>query len=255
MKKKYFIIMVFVFISFFLILLLSKVVNNDNITIIPEEKPCPEKAYFNLQNHLHNIDKSKFKQTFPYDIYIDSANYCDINSILYDLKLMNLINPDAKANRRILAKALTEKLEEKNKNLFNNYNPDGLIMILQWVNKLNHYKDIDTANIKLYRIIHRYWYNYVSNKLSQYNDDNSNLKYGFKFKYLLSTCQSNNYPPDIRFSNTAKVIDNVINNKWAYLFKRFWDGTNFVFKFLLSIISVLTLYGYYCIFIVNFKKK
>ena len=188
-------------------------------------------------------------------MYLDSADYCDIASIHADLKVMNAIIPNTKENQKILVKALTNNLEEKISLKFNKYNPDSLIMLLQWVNKFHHYKDIDTANKKFYRMVHRHWYNFVSNKLGQYHDKDPDIKYDYKFKYLVSICQSQNYPPDIKNSNTAKIIENMVNNKWAYLFKRFWDGTGAIFKLVILSLILFTSYSYYCVYILNFKKN
>lgn len=233
--------------------ILFAIVNVNNSSDIPKEKQCPQNAYFNLCNHLVGLNKSNLKEAFPYKMYIDSADYCEIKSIQKHLQILNFINPDAKENQKILVKALTNNLEEKLSSKFKTYNPDTMIMLLQWVNKFQYYKDIDTTNLKFYRMVHRHWYNYVSNKLGQYHDSSPNLKYDYKFKYLVSACQSQNYPPDIRNSSTTKIIDNVVNSKWAYLFKRFWDGTGLLFKLMLSTIILFTFYSYYCVY--KFKIK
>ena len=237
------------------IFLLYKIVKVKYSSIIPEEGVCPQRAYFNLYNHISNLNKPNLKKEFPYGVYLDSADHCNISSIQADLKTLNTLNPVPKENQIILAKALTGTLEEKTSLKFNTYNPDSLIMLLQWVNKFNHYKDIDTANKKFYRMVHRHWYNFVSNKLGQYHDIDPDIKYDYKFKYLVSTCQSQNYPPDIKNSNTTKIIDNVINNKWAYLFKRFWDGTGVLFKLIFLGLILFTSYSYYCVYKLKFKRN
>lgn len=232
-----------------------KIISIDNSSVIPEEKPCDSKPYFNLKIHVDSLDADNLKADFPYQIYLDSADYCDINAIHRHLQILNTVNPDAKENQRILVKALTEKLEEKIGPRFNTYHPDSIILMLNWVNKFHYYKDIDTNNLKLYRMVHRHWYNYFANKLGQYNESNSNLNYEFKFKYLVALCQSKNYPPDIRNSTFTKIIDNAVNNKWAYLFKRFWDGTGILFKLLLSAAILFTFYSYYCVYKLHFNKR
>jgi hypothetical protein len=241
------VVLILGFISF-------KIISIDNSSVIPEEKQCVQKPYFNLKNHIDSLNTGNLKADFPYEIYLDSANYCDIASIHKHLEILNTLNRDAKENKKILVKALTEKLEEKIGSRFNTYQPDSIILMLNWVNKFQYYKDIDTNNLKLYRMVHRHWYNYFANKLSQYNDSDANLKYEFKFKYLLAMCQSKNYPPDIRNSSITKIIDNVVNNKWAYLFKRFWDGTGFLVKLLLSAAILFTFYSYYCVYKLHFNK-
>lgn len=246
-----FIILLFFALAIFIILKIVKVDNSSNIS---EEKPCITKTNFNLNNHIKTLDSSNIKEEFPYQMYLDSGNYCDISSIHNDLNKLYYINPDAKENQKILVKALTGKLEEKISTSFAVYNPDSLVAILQWVNKFQYYKDIDTNNLKFYRMVHRHWYNFVANKLGEYYERNPDIIYDFKFKYLVGTCQSQNYPPDIRNSNSTKVIDNVVNSKWAYLFKRFWDGTDLLFKLILSAVILFTFYSYYCVYKLKFKR-
>lgn len=237
------------------VFIVSVIIKVDYSSTIPEEKQCAEKAYFNLQNHVKNVDKSRLREEFPYKIYLDSADYCNISSIQNHLNILYAVNPDSRQNQKILVDALTDKLEERINSRFKKYNPDSLILMLQWVSKFKYYKDLDTNNAKFYRMVHRHWYNYVANKLGQYNDENPYLKYHFKFKYLVSTCRAQSYPPDIRSSNTAKIIDNVVNSRWAYLLKRFWDGTGLLAKLLTAAVVLFTFYSYYCVYKLKFKKN
>ena len=78
------VVLILGFISF-------KIISIDNSSVIPEEKQCVQKPYFNLKNHIDSLNTGNLKADFPYEIYLDSANYCDIASIHKHLEILNTL--------------------------------------------------------------------------------------------------------------------------------------------------------------------
>ena len=79
------------------------------------------------------------------------------------------------------------------------------------------------------------------------------IKYDFKFKYLVGFCQSRQFSPPIGMSSGEKIVAYVIEGKYAYLFNRFWFGTGWMFKFLLTAALAVTAYAFFCLFKVHLK--
>lgn len=246
------IVLLVVFIWFFSILLKT----DYNATTLPKEETCPSPSSFCLSPSLKSINMENLKESFPYSIYLDSADWCNVNSIAKTVTNLDSINPEAQSlNREIISIALTQKLEERIKPTFVKYNPDSLISIIQWAEKFNQYQQFDKKNAKLYKVIYKYWINFVANQLGEYYQKEPKHKYDFKFQYVSSICQSKNLTPSVGNTNKEKIVAYVINKEYSYLFSRFWYGTSFVWKLVILLFLILTAYSYYCIFKLHFKKE
>lgn len=232
------------------------VVKTDYSSNIPKERPCPSKPAFQLERHLTKANASNISESFPYQTYLDSADWCDVGAIVRDLHLMDSINADSiQLNREILGKALTEELEKSLVNSFVNYNPDSLILLLQWAVRFNNYQDIDKSNSKLYRIVYRHWFNFVSNHLGIYAKGNPEIKYDFKFKYLVAVCHAKSFSPPIGNTYGEKIINHFIEKNYSYLFNRFWNATGLLFKVVVTVGLAFLFYAFWCVLKVSFRKK
>lgn len=249
-------IIVVLLVAIFISLFLRFIISVDYTTSIPVEQVCNnEKSYF-IADHLKNINKTNLLDSFPYHWYVDSAGRCNINSIKKDLEVLDSVNPAGIGgdNQQILSIALTNKLEEKIKPEFEKYNPDGLIKVLQWAEKFNYYSDIEEKNATLYQVIYTYWLTFISNKLSDYYKIDQSLKYNFKFKYLNARCKEKQFGAPINNSNTEKIINNLIENNWTYLFSRFWNDSDILIK-LIGLIALLVVFIPYLIIYRIIKKN
>lgn len=241
-------VILFFFVTF-------RIVNTDYSVEIPSEKECPPGNVPSILRFIQKADAADMAVSFPYDSFLDSTSFCSIRSIQNDLKIIDsCFKENPNSGKEIYIRALTEKLEERIGPSFTQYNPDSLIALIHWVGKFDVYKDLDDQNGRIYKIIFRHWMNFISNRLGKYYEDDSAIKYDFKFRYLTAICQSKKYAPPLGDSKTEKVVTNLIDSKWAYMFNRFWNGTGLKFKLLASLGLLLTLYGFFCIFKTHFKK-
>lgn len=255
MKLKYVLPLLGLVLLIFLFFVGSRMVATDFEANVPQERPCPFEPDFQLDRYLIGVNGLNIEQKFPYQTYLDSANWCNIRSITHDLELMDAANENVELNRDILAKTLTEVLESKVQNSLRTFNPDSLIFLLQWSARFNNYQELDEKNAQLYRMIYRYWFNLVSNKLGQYAEENASIKYEFKFKYITAFCHSKMFSPPIGNSNGEKIINYFIEQNYAYLFNRFWHGTGIVYK-IVGLCGILFLfYALWCIYKVHFGRN
>lgn len=222
-----------------------------------QEQPCSGiyRDFF-LSHALTKIDSSHLVENFPYGTYLDSSAWCNPVSLIQDLNIMDSLYPGQPGiHRQIISSALTDTLEYRMASVLATYHPDTLTWLLQWASRFGHYQDIDKKNAKVYRVVYRFWFNKVSNLLGKYADADANLKYEFKFKYLSSVCHTQRFTPPVGRSKLEKVIDNVINQKFSYLFNRFWHGTKWHFKIVALTGIMVLIYALWCIYRINFKVK
>jgi hypothetical protein len=238
-----------------IVFVLYRMAKADYSVEVPVEKECPPEKSAGILRFIKQTESADVVASFPYKSFLDSSSFCNIRSIQNDLSVLDsCFKSSPNVGLEIYIKALTEKLEERISPSFVQYNPDSLIALVRWTEKFDCYKDVDELNARAYKIIYRHWMNFVSNHLGKYYEANSSIKYDFKFRYLTAICQSKKFSPPLGDSNTEKVVTNLIDQKWAYLFNRFWDGTGLVFKLLALIGLMVTLYGFFCIFKTHSKK-
>ena len=209
--------------------------------------------FLQIKSHLTPGFKNNLTKTFPYNVYLDSANIFNIKNVLNDLALLDEFTQDSALNRDLFTRLLTEKLGDKIGNSLILYNPDSLIYLLQWADGFYHFQKIDSKNERFYRRVNRYWFNFISNKLGQFSETNPNIKYDIKFKYMVELCRARMFNPPIGNSNSEKVLNYFIEGKYSYLFQRLWFGTNIFFKLIILIGICFCFYSLYCIYKINFK--
>ena len=182
--------------------------------------------------NLTTYDSLSFNN-FPYKDYIKNTDLLDQTSLDNDLQtIKGKTNNDFQSNN-ILVTALTEKLYSQ----IWSTDLDTINQIMVWVDQLN-FKD---SNIE--EPINLYWYNHFSNHLSKLAKQNPNSKYGFKYRYLAKRCNDKLVLVNAGNSNFEKIILNLIDQNWNYLFNRFWYSTSIIFKtiLLVGIIPLLIL--------------
>lgn len=234
---------------------LYAMINTNYSASIPPEKECPSEDSISILRFVRQSSPDDPVATFPYDAFLNAASFCNIKHIQHDLNVLDSCFKNSQnIGKEIYVKALTEKLELRISKSFENPKLDSLITLAQWVEKFDCYKDIDETNARTYKIIYRHWMNFLSNHLGQYYETDSDIKYDFKFRYLIAFCQSKKYSPSLGDSMTEKVIANLLDHKWAYLLNRFWNGTGPAFKFATFAGLILTIYGFVCIFKIHLKK-
>lgn len=187
--------------------------------------------------------------------YISNAALCDIPKIRKDIHALDSLFNDGKTGKDIYIDLLTTQLLKRVEAGTSGNDLDSLTALVQWVARLDCLKDSDPEYGKVFRIVYRYWMNYISNQLGQYFEEDSGIKYDFKFRYLCAYCQSKKFSPPVGNSKMEKLAQYLTENQWVYIFNRFWYGTSVSAKFLAISVTLLTLYGYICIFLLHFKHK
>jgi hypothetical protein len=237
----------------FIILFFILITRND-YTDIPVERPAPARQGFDWSS-FKNINQAEIRSSFPYDTYLASSNLWDIKSIRHDLAMMDTVNKDPMMNQEILSIALTEKLSSKMESTFSRYNPDSLISLIQWAGKFEGWSEADEKNSMLFESIHTYWFNFVSNTLAAYYQNDFKVKYNYKFRYACDRLREKHFGTPIRGTYTEKVISHLLQKNWAYLFHKFWYATSPLYKCFIILLFLAILFPYFYIFNKSAKIK
>lgn len=212
----------------------------------------------NLNNGLSEVLILKtplyLKKEFSTKWILDTVQYTSFNEIRTVLNWMDSVNHDKSRNQQYVAAILTDSLQNKIKVRFNSFNPDTLNALLVWAEKMKVLSETDADYQMFLEVVSSYWINFVSNNLSKLSEDDSSIKYKFKYKYLVSRCAQNLNQPNIKVSSTEKIINYTIEGRWGYLWDRFYNGTPIIFKILAFALGGITVFSFYCLFLFIRKK-
>jgi hypothetical protein len=188
--------------------LFTKAENNPNIKLID----------------LTTYDSLTFGN-FPYKDYIKSRDLDNKTTLNNDLVILKGKTESDFESNNILVTALTEKLYSE----IWSTDLDTINQIMVWVDQLN-FKESDIEEP-----ISLFWYDHFSNHLTNLARQKPNSKYEFKYRYLAQQCKKKLFLVNAGNSNFEKVILNLIDQNWSYLFNRFWFSTSILFKIILLV--------------------
>jgi hypothetical protein len=133
-------------------------------------------------------------------------------------------------------------------------------MLLNLSEKFLAYSEVNPRRKFLYKAIANNWISFVTNSLTNRVKKENSFKYSFKCRFLRERCVQLGSIPDFGNTSIEKIILNVADSNWHYLFiERFWESTSFNFKLLIFtpilILMIIFSYGLVCIFQKHSKKN
>ena len=245
------IMLFFLFFTF----LITRVDYNDKM---PTAKQEVKKHSFHLINHIVGLEPDNLINKFPYRVFADSVDICSVNAIKECIQDLDGITGSNILSQEVVSVALTDSLYLYSNVKKSIYNPDSLILALEWIQRFKYYPEIDTENEILYQVVNDYWMSEIANIITKQQKNNYWLKYDYKFKYISSRLEIQGYNTNIGFNDFEKVINNMIESNFSYVYDRFCTRTSafqkmiILLPFLFFIFSII--YGYYCMYIVHKKK-
>jgi len=230
--------------------------HDDNISL-PTSKDLYEISTvdtFNIKRLLSDSNNVDLTTSFPYKTYVDEANYENVKMIKRDIAIMeSVLKNDPMVAQKILSLALTDSLLPKIKNQFAVYHPDTLAAFMQWVESFKYYAQYDEAYEPFYSSVYSYWVTYIANKLDEYSKSDANIKYQFKYRFVAGKCKENKFNVSPTASEIEKIVNNVVESKWAYLYKRLWSAS-LIQKIAFLCLGIFTLIAYIITIIFVIKK-
>jgi hypothetical protein len=256
MKKYRIYFLIFISVACLAAFLKKMISTQDYSTLIHPEEDCIFHGdYLPVVDLLQKTEDTYQLDSIDATRFVYSASFCDLGKIRKDVKALDSIFENSAQGRDIYISLLTDQLLSRVENSGIHRNIDSLIALSQWVNRFDNIKDTDPVNGKTYKIVYRFWMNYISNQLGRLVEESPDLKYQFKFRYLNAFCQSKKYFPPIGNTKIEKLSNYLTENQCGYILNRLWFGTGGLSKVVILALIMVTLYGYLCIFKIHFKKK
>ena len=223
-------------IIFIIVVFFSNFSPNSSFNNLPFNN---EKNYIELADYP-NLDSPNLNLFFPHEAYINSDNWKSIIKINDDLTHINSVNSNKFQNFNILINDITV-----NNKYWNLNNLDSLNMLVEWVETFNIDKEVFPENSAAFKAIYNYWMGLVAKSLDNLIQSNYNLKFDFRVKYLRQRCMASNHGTGTGEDEITKIINNIVDQKWQYLFiDRMWNSTSNTFKFFIIVIMLITGIGY-----------
>jgi hypothetical protein len=139
---------------------------------------------------------------------------------------------------------LTEQTLQKVKGNLEVYHPDKIKGILDWLSTLNVAAKLDPDNEIIYLSVTDYWFNFLSGKLTEYQKINPDIRYYFKFRYLVQKCNQALYFVNVEETKFEKFKKNLLANHWIHLIQASWSDAKLWQKVALSASFLLTVFTY-----------
>jgi hypothetical protein len=245
-------------ISFLLLtVLFFKVVNADTTTSIPQLEQGKDSTTFHLDAYFPKEGSFDVYKQFPYAAYLHTANIKSVRAIKNDLVALDSLTNDPGTNRRTISHALTEVWGAEIDKQFKEYNPDSLLVLIQWAEQFQFYAQFDPRNDLFYQSVYTYWLGFVTTKLGLYSRQNGSLRHNFKYKYLVARCNEKKFSTSVKISDFEKAVDNLLYSNWGHLVNASWNQSGWFLKLALSVFFLVTLFGCYSLIklILTFKKS
>jgi hypothetical protein len=242
-SNKPFIILLAVFISivFYFVYEASEAYEQYDIPFAFE---CNKTTDFSIYDALEGCDSNNILSNFDYQLYLEKGNYCDFNSLENDITIIDSIYNDFyNITLPLFYAALSDSMIKIEQADLDNYNPDYLINKLGWLERFNYYAECSPRNNYLYGGIEERWMQSILDELDTYLNNNKKLKYASKFKTIVSICKLHGKILPIKLNSLEKTSDYLVEGRYTYIWKRFWENTGIIIKIILLFGILFTLYS------------
>lgn len=210
---------------------------------IPFAFECNRTTEFSIYDAIENCDSTNILSNFDYQLYLERGNYCDFNSLEKDIKIIDSIYKDFyNVTLPLFYAALSDSMIKYEQTELDNYNPDYLIDKLGWLERFNYYAECSPTNKYLYGGIDEKWKQNILAQLETYLKRNKKLKYASKFKTIVSICKLHGKILPIKLNSLEKTSDYLVEGRYTYIWKRFWENTGVFIKIILLSGILFTLY-------------
>jgi len=217
---------------------------------------CPNTAKEAL---LMPIGADSLLKQFPYETYLCNGQFKTFVQLQKDIRDIGVLYPDLPdAGQYLVATAMTEKLFYLNRQTFDVYRPDSLLAYLEYAEQMRSWSLADSVNGVAYDVVFQFWFEKIAQLLSHYHEKNKDLRRDFTFRYLDTKLGRYRFLTNLRESRIEKFMYNLRSGNWTHLVSATWNDLSTAGKVLLTLLSTLTVYAYFYLFIglfENLKKR
>jgi hypothetical protein len=236
---------IILFLFFYISYLALKSNGQDEMPILSED--LPDEIY-SVKDITSKFQPGHIADSFNYSEYLNHVSLNSTNSIQRNLIELDSFCYDPISGQKILSLALTDSLFSRISDRFDNYNADSLILLMQTIQSYKYYSKYPGKYQTFYDVVFSWWISKMSNLLDNYSIKNNGIKFSFKYKFLASQCKLSKSTVSPKVNEVEKIINNIAEQKWTYLYSRIWN-TPILLRIMILLIGVLTVLSY----LVSFK--
>lgn len=241
MKKAAIILLILLLVATTGWMILSAYIHGNNTSDYRQIQNFYDSDTIPFENVLNRISKQNDTESFPYHIIaqtIPLSGYRKQKVLLDHLKKAGA--PDDERFMGDVFVALSDSLLAIYQEKLNFEDLNTLMSLTNDVSGLHYYGQADTTYQILYEALFHYWMQFINQKLESVAGKNYWSKYSFEYKYIYTVSEQYYYNPSIGLSNAEKVLDNLSDNRYGYLFNRWMLRTSLLQKAgLLIVISTI----------------
>ena len=223
---------------------------NDNLPKASDELIS---ASYSLLPLIKDIGPEHLSDSFPYSEYLNHVSLNDVNNIHENLIEIDSFVHDPIPGQKILSLALTDSLFSHTAKRYDNYDADSLIIFMQTIESFKYFSKFPGNYQTFYDVVYTWWMSKISNLLDNFSKVKPNLKYSFKYRFLAGKCKENLFNVSPMVDEVEKVVNNISEQKWSYLYKRIWNAP-VILRVVLFIAVIITILAYITFFRTLVKK-
>jgi hypothetical protein len=179
-------------------------------------------GYTYLSDYFQGLDSSNAMTGFNYRAFLMENSFIepfDLDRQLNDLDSTVAMHDTIVEN--VVFNALAFESFNACKDSVQLSNPDFVFKKLKWAENLQNNSLMSMKNGLLFSRISDFWLQKISDELQKEVSNNYNKKYSFDYIYLTSRLGENKYFSGVKNSDSEKVIQNMFEGKYAYIWSRF----------------------------------
>lgn len=183
--------------------------------------PSPP-GYTYLSDYFQGLDSSNAIVDFNYKDFLVENSFIepfDLDRQLNELDTTITIHDTIIEN--VVFNALAIQSYNYCKDSINLTNPDFVFKKLKWAENLQNNSLMSMKNGLLFSRISDFWMQKISDELQKEVSNNYSKKYSFDYLYLSSRLGENKYFSGVKNSDSEKVIQNMFEGKYSYIWSRF----------------------------------
>ena len=228
--------------------------NADNVSVFDHNATLENYNRLDIEA-CARMKNSELSVGIPVKLYLNNGDFYNLSAIQHDLELISAhITSNDLESQMLLYTTLTEDLSVQYQTTLNGYYPDSLYMLLNWLDRINVFAELDDNNSTLFEATMQFWMDRITENIESNFKHNRRLKFSYKFRSIRDRCDHLKFGTVIGDKKVEKLIYNMIDGNWSYVFERVLKATSLLEKALLLLFGILTMYGYICIVRVHLIK-
>jgi len=177
------------------------------------------------------------------DLFLRNTFLCHPVGFQSDFDSLAFLYNDELAAEDTLTDLLTGGLFRSHKVDFDGFKPNELMKYLVFAERLS-VQNLDKKYKYFFQGVQHYWFNKVSNKLTELVENDSDIRFNPMYRVLVSRCAQNKYHIALEFTAIEKVIAYFIEGKYSYVWGRIWLRTSVLQKFIIISGMIVTIVLY-----------